>query len=378
MRPGVPAPRAGSPTGSHEGAELFAELARVVAAAASQDRLRSFSLPYPRDAQLALDRMVLYCLGRGHTPPRSVPELLSWCRRTTAGDPLFQVPPDQVSPDATLIHPDGAMPTRTCLELASTGPRGEIEQEALSLMAGLAARCGSPVEYRRCRSFLMSRPLISQADRMHGRGRWNKAVWDRVKGLYGPVPEYLRCGRLLVLCGTCGLPARKGDERAGRPGTWCEKEDCPPGVPLRLVRDPGHSLLLRRSLRIFLVLAGPTERAALAELTRAKVVHEFSPAGLGSYRIRGAGAPDRLMRVYDRQQPVLLASRINESTAGPSAVTLVVVPRKQAGDPAYRTAFAKAVETGPHGRPVLTTPEDLVHDVRARTIAAKETEADHA
>ncbi|MCX4968908.1 hypothetical protein OHA98_29925 [Streptomyces sp. NBC_00654] len=378
MRPRVPAPRTGPPAGSHQGEELFAELARVVAETSGQERLRSFSLPYPRDAQLALDRMVLHCLGQGRTPPRSVPELLSWCRRTTAGDPLFRVPPDQVSPDATLVHPVGAMPTRTCLELASAGPRGRIEQEAISLMAGLEARCGSAVEYRRCRSFLMDRPLVSQTDRMqHGRGRWNKAVWDRVKGLYGPVPESLRCGRTLFLCGTCGLPARNGDERAGRPGAWCEKEDCPPGIPLRLVRDPGHALLLRRSLRVFLALTGPTERAALAELTRAKAVHEFSPSGLGSYRIRRADVPDRLMRVYDRQQPALLAARVDESADGPSPVTFVVVPRRRADDPVYRAAFEKAVHTGPRGRPVLTAPEDLVRDVRAcRT--AKETERDHA
>ncbi|MEV0279267.1 hypothetical protein AB0I22_23175 [Streptomyces sp. NPDC050610] len=169
----------------HDGTAIFVELARVVAGLAAQERMRTFSLPYPHDAQLALDRMVSYCLGQGWTPPKSLPELMSWCREHTAGGLPFQVPPSFVAPETRLIDRVGLMPTRSCLELASYGPRGELEQEAVGLLSGLEARCDSTEDYNRCRRFLMEQPVIVQRDRINPRSRWNRELWNRIKGLYG-------------------------------------------------------------------------------------------------------------------------------------------------------------------------------------------------
>ncbi|MYR92366.1 MULTISPECIES: pPIWI_RE_Y domain-containing protein [unclassified Streptomyces] len=344
----------------HPGTVLFAELARSVVALAAREQLRSFALPYPSSAQRVLDRMVLYCLDRGWTPPRSVPEVMAWCAEHTAGGPLFQVPTGFLSPEARLIDPVGRLPSRVCLELASHGPQGEVEQEAVDLLIDLEARCGSVERYSRCRRFLADRPVIGQRDPFSDGSHWNPALWKRVKNLYEPVPEYLLSRRILALCGTCGLPALSFGQRAVGPSTWCEGEVCPPGVRFRLIRDPGRTLLLRRSLRIFLCLSGPTESAALTELSRAGVGHEPVPAGLGAHFLHTGAAAPYLLRTYDRLEPALLASRVAGTPVDATAGTLVVVPRRQADRPGYRTAFAAALGEGCRERIMLTTPGELV------------------
>ncbi|MET8840369.1 hypothetical protein ABZW67_09765 [Streptomyces rubiginosohelvolus] len=360
---GPGADRTTTPADDHQGTALFAELARSVVALAAREQLRSFALPYPRSAQRVLDRMVLYCLDRGWAPPRSVPEVMAWCAEHTAGGPLFQVPAEFLSPEARLIDPVGRLPSRICLELASHGPQGQVEQEAVDLLTDLAARCGSAERYSRCRRFLADRPVIGQRDPFSDGSHWNPALWKRVKDLYEPVPEYLLSSRVLALCGTCGLPGLSFGRRAAGPGTWCESEHCPPGVHFRLIRDPGRTLLLRRSLRIFLCLPGPTEFAALAELSRAGIGHDLVPAALGAHFVHTLAAAPYLLRTYDRLEPALLASRITNTPVDATADTLVVVPRRQADRPGYRSAFATALDDDCRRRTMLTTPDELVRQI---------------
>lgn len=362
----------------HEGMALFVELARVVWIVAAQERLRSYSLPYPREAQLVLDRTVLYCLGRGMTPPRSVPELMSWCRQHPAGAAVFQVPPSFVLPDATLVDPVAMMPTRTCVELASFGPQGQTEQEAVCLMTELAARCGTVEAYARSRRFLMESPVVRQRDRFSRRGPWNAAVWNRVKDLYGPVPESLLADQVLAVCGTCELPALARNSAASSAESWCESESCPPGVPFGLIRDPEHALVLRPSLRAFLAMPRQTEQAMLDELARAKAVPELIAGDLGTYRIHNLGSRTCFVRAYDRQQPALLAARVADSLADADGLALVVVPRRLADRSGYRAAFQAAMGGNCHERVVLTPPEDLVRHVPTRHAPQTETENGNA
>ncbi|MFC1430607.1 hypothetical protein ACEZDB_07995 [Streptacidiphilus sp. N1-3] len=360
------APAAGAPDPGPEGVALFQELAGVVAVLGEYRGLRSFRLPYPPEAQQALDRTVLHCLAMGAPPPRSLPELLEWCRHRSATDPLFRVPASLVTPDATLVHEVGLMPTRSCLELDSHGPSGGVEREAVELMAGLEAHGGG--RFRQIRAFLVRHPTVHGHDRFGG--GWNRAVWALVKDLYHPLPEALVAGGTLLRCGTCRLPAllrgravpEQGPPFSG-PDTWCEGETCPHRVRMELVRDPGQVLLLRRSLRQYLVLPGRTEAAALAALDRAGIGYESLPGLLGAYRRTGQGTHrDRVIQVYDRRQPALLADRLAR-TAVASGVTLVVVP-EAAADTGYRDTFTLALPYGLRDRVRLTTPSELVRDVK--------------
>ncbi|MFI7103663.1 hypothetical protein ACIBK8_30465 [Streptomyces sp. NPDC050161] len=359
----------------HEGAALFLELARVAADLAEREHLRTFTLPYPPAAQLALDHTVSYCLARGHTPPKSVPQLMAWCREHTAGGALFQVPPTLVTSGALLIAPVALLPTRSCWELASVGPSGRVEQEAVRLLADLAARCETPAAYERCRRYLMEHPVIVQQDRMPAlpRSRWNRELWSRVKSLYTRIPEHLLSDRALVLCDTCGLPARvKYEAGSGLPARWCERERCPADTPTRRISNPGRALILRCSLRTFLVLPGRTERAALNEFVRAEITHEFVPAGLGAYRVEDAACRSWLMRVDDRRQPAALAARTAETDPDLPDQVLVVAPGELAADPGYRAAFETALGAGRRRRTVLTAPENLVSHLRAGSTPREE------
>ncbi|MEU0840951.1 hypothetical protein ABZ370_15965 [Streptomyces sp. NPDC005962] len=349
------------------GTELFCELARMVAALAESQSLRSFTLPYPGFAQRALDRTVTRCLDIGEAPPRSLPELWEWCRSRTADDRLFQVPASFVTPDATLVHPVGLMPTRTCLELASHRPNGGVATEARTLLDDLEARCGSTERYRRCRRFLACHPVVHQEDRRAP--GWSKAVWSRVKELYRPLPESLLVDGVSLRCLSCGLPALPSGRTVPVPGQpvaddqmWCEAEDRPRGDGFELIRDPELALVLRRSLRAFLVLPHRVEEAALNELDGAGIDYEAVSGRLSAYRLRDTGSETLDVQVYDRLQPGLLAAHLTNG-APLADHTFIVVPQRLAERDRYRENFTAALPALLRERLVLTTPADLVHRI---------------
>ncbi|MFE3093763.1 hypothetical protein ACFXG1_08030 [Streptomyces sp. NPDC059248] len=349
------------------GSALFRELARMVADLAEVQGLRSFALPYPALAQGALDHMVMHCLDAGETPPRSLPELWEWCRTRPAGDPLFAVPASLVTPGATLVHPTGRMPTRSCLEVASHGPDGGVAAHAGALLGDLEARCGTGERYRQCRRFLARHPVVHQQDRFGP--AWSRAVWSRVKDLYGPLPESALVDGVFLRCPSCGLPALPPDGAVPVPGPsaadediWCEGEECPRDKPLELIREPDQVWILRRSLRTFLVLPHRTEEAARGALERAGIEYAALSGPLSAYRLRDTGPGIVDIQVYDRLQPALLAVHIADS-ASLADCTLVVVPDALAGRDGYRKAFGDALPALLRDRLVLTTPMDLVPDV---------------
>ncbi|MFF2851651.1 hypothetical protein ACFVT5_35765 [Streptomyces sp. NPDC058001] len=360
----------GIPEQEDTGTRLFRELSRIVVALADRGGLRSFTLPYPLTAQSALDCVVLHCLRTGEVPPKSLPELLKWCRHRSAGDRPFTVSPFLVTPEATLVHPIGLAPTRTCLELASTLPGGGAETTALELLAQLETRCGSAERYRRCRQFLAHKVMVHQEDRF--KRSWSNAVWSRVRDLYHPVPEALLVEGTLLRCAGCRLPARLRGRSAPEHGalvsganTWCEGEECPHGVRLELIRDSDQVRILSRPLRAFVALPLRVEEAALAELDRFGIGYEALPGELNSYRLLGDGQRVRSLHAYDRLQPTLLAARLASWTTEIADGTAVVVPRRLADRAGYRAAFVAALPEAVRQHVLLTTPEELVRDLAA-------------
>ncbi|WAL75572.1 hypothetical protein OU787_31010 [Kitasatospora sp. YST-16] len=344
----------------------YCRLASVVASSSELGSLRSFALPYPPLAQRALDQMVLRCLDLGEEPPFSVPGLLEWCRRRPVGDRVFGVPAGLLDAEATLVHPVGVMPTRTCLELASHEQPGGVEQEARDLLAELARRCKSAEQYRRSRQFLVRNIVVHRKDRFEW--GWDKAVWARVRDLYQSPPESLVVAGKFLRCGTCRLPALLGGHRAPEHGapvadsqTWCEGERCPVGERMELVRDPEQVLLLRRSLRAFLALPSAVEQAGLEALTAHGVVYELVPEELGSYRLPGLGTYS--VHFYDRIQPALLAGRFADLAGRLAGTAAVVLPERSAGSADFRGAFAAALPDGLKPRVLLCSPQDLVRRI---------------
>ncbi|MER8002714.1 hypothetical protein [Streptomyces sp. NPDC095613] len=349
------------------GSDLFGELARMVVALSEVQGLRSFALPYPALAQRALDHTVMRCLDAGEVPPRSLPELWEWCRTRPSDDPLLAVPSSLVSPGTTLVHRVGRMPTRSCLEVASHGPDGNVAAHARALLGDLHARSGTEERYRQCRAFLARHPVVHQQDRFAP--GWNRAVWSRVKSLYGPLPEFLLVDGDFLYCPSCRLPALPRDSAVPVPGpsgtgaeVWCEGEDCPRDAAPRLIREPDQAWILQRSLRWYLVLPHRTDEAAREALERAGVAHETLPGLLPAYRPRDTGPRIVDIQVYDRLQPALLAAHLTDHTPLADR-TLVVVPDALAGRDGYQQAFTDALPALLRDRLVLTTPTDLVPDL---------------
>src|SRR5260370_2273679 len=70
----------------HNGMTLLRTVATAVLDLSDVPNPGTFTLPYPAEAQRALDRTVLACLLRGAEPPRRVPGLLVSCREIPVVD----------------------------------------------------------------------------------------------------------------------------------------------------------------------------------------------------------------------------------------------------------------------------------------------------
>jgi len=358
---------AGSAETEETGTALFRELARVVVELGELGGLRSFTLPYPGPAQIALDRAVLRCLEIDEIAPRSVPELMEWCRMRPAGDRLFGVPGSLISADATLVHPLAKLPTRTAFELASRPVRGS-EAEALARLAELERRCEPPANYVRCRRFLAQHPVLHQHDRY--RPGWNKGAWSRVKDLYTELPESLRMGDLFLRCGSCGLPALARDREVldrrplvTGPDIWCEGETCPDGMPLEVIRSPEQVSLLPTALRVFLALPFRLEEVGFEILSHARIGWEPVQGELCAYRLRGDGLCVQTIHICDRVQPALLAAWLAERADRSPGTAMVVVPQRYADSERYRTSFDAALPQTLKKQTLLSGVRDLVGHV---------------
>ncbi|MET9698202.1 hypothetical protein ABZY31_14930 [Streptomyces sp. NPDC006529] len=338
--------------------EVLALLARALIILSRSHPRHAFVLPYPSMAQSALDQIVLRCVVRQTDPPESLPALINWCRRRTIGELPVDVPAHVVTPDARLLSPRAAHPTRTCVELASYGPHGLVEQEAVRLLTRLADGCPSAVLFRECRTFLRHHPVVLRPQDQDVR------VWEHVHHVYA------RAGSGLLVCSGCGLPATR---------TLCEREECGRETPPPRVRAmPEGTLLLDPALRAFLCLPAPTERTVLETLTERGIEVELHDLGRSLFRLPSPpNVEPRLLGVYDRRHPALLAARVSEFLSGTEATLTVAVPDHHFRRRGFRAAFETCLDVTASPRVVLTSPEDLggTPVSSTRTPALKEADA---
>lgn len=319
--------------------ELFRMLARAMIELAAADRLESFALPYPSGVQRALDQVVLRCLNQGEAPPSGVPDLVRWCTERVCADWPFGLPAGFVGRGASLVDARARMTTRMCAEVASDGPAGVVEQQALALLANLETAAPSLTFFETCREFLIQRVLVTSAAaiRMRTVDPAAALAWRRVRHLYGPIPQvYVEDGEFFV-CPICRLPAR----RLGQGDVWCEGELCPRDVALERHPAAGAQLLIP-SLRRFLALPGRTERDVRARLGQLGADTALLEGTQGSLQLRLPGGRPWTLRVHDRVEPVLLAARVS---AGPTSLAVVpeYVTRARSD---YRNAFEQALPPG--------------------------------
>ncbi|MFC4909900.1 hypothetical protein [Actinomadura gamaensis] len=258
---------------AHDGQALLSTLAAALIALERQDQLDSFALPYPDEAQLALDRTVLLCLLHGADPPLSLAELVLWCRERPVSDWPLDLPDLLVGPGDRLLDRDSGRPTELCHEWAAHGrdSAGRLcDREVFDRAMRACREYGEPDSYTAFRDMLVNRPVLTHGGMEIMFELLLEPVRDLLDEIYWDVPDsFLRDGRYAV-CGRCRtlLTPVPGD------GWWCERDRCrrqgPPPVGRYLTPvDDGPVRQLARPFRQFVTGPGRAEmdlRDALAAL----------------------------------------------------------------------------------------------------------------
>jgi hypothetical protein len=296
---------------AHSGTPLLRTLANALVALQHQNDLDAFTLPYPAEAQRALDRVSLAFLLLGAEPPAGLPALIELCTYPL-GDWPSVLPPDVVNPDDRLLDEYSARPTDLCHEWAERSPDAAVrhyDREVIGKAFTLCREYGEERAYTAFRELLVTRPVLTPADMFIELGNTSLVpVHDLIRSVYAAVPDsYLRNGEYLACrhCLTLLTPVRDG-------GWWCERDRCRrrgPAVPgRRFVRDEsGEIRQLDRPLRQFVTGPGRAEVELRDELTALGITIRMWP-GYDAYDLL-ATFPDGhrwAIDVKDRANPCFL------------------------------------------------------------------------
>ncbi|MER5601540.1 hypothetical protein [Streptomyces sp. NPDC002265] len=245
---------------------LLRDIATAVVRLDGVVRLDAFTLPYPAEAQRALDALVLACLRTGARPPSGLPELIHWSRTRPLGSwPLDRLPDGLFTTGDRLIDVDSGEPTQLCHELAVKGLGDSTGRQYDRLVIHEAMRAcrdaSSPESYTAFRRLLVMRPVLTEADWAEiSSDLYLDPVQFLIEEIYAPVPvsyrkngAYLTCDRCLTLL----TPLTEG-------GWWCERDQCrhqgtPPRGRLLVAAEVGNIRQLRRPLRQFVTGPGRAE-----------------------------------------------------------------------------------------------------------------------
>ncbi|MFI7114612.1 hypothetical protein ACIBK9_50465 [Nonomuraea sp. NPDC050227] len=257
---------------AHRGIPLIRTLAGALLALDAQTGLDAFSLPYPAEAQRALDRTILACLLREATPPASLTELVLWCKEVPLADWPVELPTDAIGPEDRLLDADSGRPTELCHEWAERTRDSALafrDREIIHTALRLCRAAGEEEAYTAFRGLLVNRPVLTAPESFEVLNDLVlEPVHDLIRRIYLPVPAsylydgaYVCCARCLTLL----VPTHGG-------GWWCERDHCrrqgpaPAGRRLRR-EDTGELHQVERPLRQFVTGPGRAEAALQQELS---------------------------------------------------------------------------------------------------------------
>jgi hypothetical protein len=358
---------------------LLHTIASAVVRLADIRALDSFTLPYPAEAQRALDRLVMSCLLRGiDEMPRSVPDLLSWCRTRPLEDWPLSLPPDAFGPDDLLVDPDAYLPTQLCHEWwihSRDSAAARFDRDVIRTAMRLCQQAGMPESYTAFRRLLVAQPVLTGVEKFNiATDLLLDPVTELIERCYEPAPISYRRGGVYQTCGRCmTLLLPLPDE-----GWWCERDACRrrgPAPTGRALDDSDSEVVyqLARPLRQFVTGPGRAEADLETRLSglrsaTAKVHVEMWP-GFDAYDLR-ITFPDGhvwAIDVKDWKHPCLLG-RAAKPVPGqpPYDESCWVVPQEQVdahGD--YLATYRRNVNPAAYDLPLLTDRQ-LVDLVRSR------------
>lgn len=326
----------------------------------------AFSLPYPADAQRALDQVALACLLRGEPLPRSLPDLITWCAQRPVRDWPLAVSPDQAATGDRLVEPHTRTPTQLCYEWALRVPDTRTELYERHVMLGAMSLCrgaGAPESYTAFRRLLIEHPVLTKGELALLNGDPALVpVLDLVRETYHPAPAGSAVDGHFAACSRCRcllIPAAADD-------WWCEQDRCRgegaarPGTRYRADQEVLH---LARPLRIFVTGPGRAEIELERKLARLGLAVEMWP-DYDAYdlRVHLPGGRAWAVDVKDRASPALLGMDAAPLPAMPAHdAAFLVVPRYRFRDrPDYRTVFSRYCPPEAARAVTLLTDQELV------------------
>jgi restriction endonuclease in pPIWI_RE module len=338
---------------AHPHVSLLRTVASAVVQLADVTGLSAFSLPYPPDAQRALDRMIVTCLVAGvEEIPRSVPDLVTWCRTRPLEDWPLDLPADAFGPDDYLVDPDSCVPTQLCHEWWVQGRDStatQFDRDVIRAAMRLCQQVSAPDSYMRLRQLMVTQPVLTAADEFDiATEHLLEPVRELIGRCYAPAPLSYRSEGMFRTCGRCLTlltPVAAG-------GWWCERDACRRRGPATIGRtiieaDAGGVSQLVRPLRQFVTGPGRAEvdlQRRLGELRHGehKPFIEMWP-GFDAYDLR-VSFPDGhvwAIDVKDWRHPGLLgrAAKVVRPEP-PYDEACWVVPREQVNSrPGYLDIF---------------------------------------
>ncbi|MFF8945722.1 hypothetical protein ACF1A5_26260 [Streptomyces sp. NPDC014864] len=350
---------------AHDGVPLLRTLATALLVLEAQTGLESFTLPYPAEAQRALDRTVLACLLHGARPPAGLTELVDRCRTVPLEDWPLTLPADMVEPGDRLLDEISGRPTELCHEWAGRSPDSAAvlrDREVVLAALRLCREYGEEDAYTAFRGLLVHRPVLTAAEMYEATGDMVlEPVHELIRRVYKPVPEsylrdgaYVSCGRCLTLLTPLGANE-----------WWCERDRCrrqgPPPPGRRITCDStGTVSQLERPLRQFVTGPGRAEADLERELLALGLQVRMWP-GYDAYDLQVV-FPDGwrwAVDVKDWAHPTFLGRSARPVPQDPpydEAFWSVPVHRV-AARPGYVAAFERARPASAGDLPLLTDVE---------------------
>lgn len=373
------------PWSVQSGLLLLHTLANAIVELSDVTDVHSFVLPYPAEAQRALDRTALACLRRGADPPRSIPDLLDWCRSRPIADWPLDLPEDAVGPEDRLLDDLTGLPTELCREwwVHSRDSLARMhDREVIRAAMRICREGGETAAYPAFRRLMVEKPVLTSAD-------WFGVVSDPLLApllellgvVYQSVPaSYSRKGGYAT-CARCRTLLTPVEDDAW----WCERDHCrrqgtPRAGRLLNAEEAVGLVHLDRPLRQFVTWPGQAEVAMENDLTALGLHVEMWP-GFDAYDLR-VTFPDGhvwALDVKDWAHPGLLGrSAMRIRAEPPYDEAFWVVPwHRTRWRPDYCEVFARNRPAAAGGLPLLTD-RDVLAQASARLNRTKGGRDSHA
>ncbi|KOV76889.1 HU-CCDC81 and SPOR domain-containing protein [Nocardia sp. NRRL S-836] len=251
--------------------ELVGDVARALVALDAVKDLAAFHLPYPAEAQRALDRLVLRTLRDRAAPPASVPGMVTFCQERPVVDWPLTLPSGLFAPGSRFVDEEYGYLTELCFEAATAlGTAFPRESPVDTMLDDLAKRCQARQDaaaYSTFRRMLAESPVldneaVSTINFELPLGLLDDVIWN----VYRKADERWADRGLYRACGGCSHLAiplgadewccesdKCGEDVVESGGSWTDDEG-----PLHHL-DRWHRQFVSRQAQAVLRLAGRLE-----------------------------------------------------------------------------------------------------------------------